>query len=138
MQFENWLTKLNQQRHNQGRQTYKMQIPNNQVSFQNAWLAGFLEGDGGFWVSNSFLYTSKTGEQSFSLRMKFYVTQEFADVLDQISDCLQYQKPKKLYRLTNGHTSKLYYRFETNKLDDHLKLDSYFLQDETISVLLYV
>ena len=125
MQFHIWLAKLNEQRCNRGHSVYKISnLQKNQASFQTAWLAGFLEGDGGFWVSSkSFLYTKKNGEQSFRLNMKFYVTQEFDDILDQISDCFGYQK--KLSRLTNGHTQKLYYRFETKKLDDHLKIDSY-------------
>ena len=127
MQFQAWLAKLIQQRLDCNRPVYKISAAQtNQASFQTAWLAGFLEGDGGFWVSSkSFLYTKKTGEQSFRLKMKFYVTQEYPDILNQIRDCLGYLKPKKLHRLTNGHTSKLYYRFETGKLEDHLKLDSY-------------
>lgn len=126
MQFQDWLAKLNEQRRDQGKSIYEMtHSQKNRASFQTAWLAGFLEGDGGFWVSPNFLYTKKTGEQSFKLRMKFYVTQEFADVLNQISDCLGYQRRKKLYQLTNGHTSKNYYRFETSQLQDHLKIDSY-------------
>ena len=126
MQFHSWLAKLNHQRCNDSKTTYAVSYSTkNKVSFKTAWLAGFLEGDGGFWVSSkSILYLKKNGEQSFRLKMKFYVTQEYSDVLIQIANCFGKNSPK-LHQLSNGQTSKFYFRFETSRLEDHLQLSSY-------------
>ena len=73
-QFQTWLILMNHQRKKQSKILYP--IMNSQInpSFnETAWLSGFLEGDGGFWVSpNSIVRTNKDLSQSFSIRMKFY------------------------------------------------------------------
>lgn len=97
------------------------------LSLETAWLSGFLEGDGGFWVSDkSLIYTSKTGKQKWKLRMKFYVTQKGEkNLLEQLPLLLGHQNFRQLSVIVNKTTNESYYRYETNSLAVHLSIREY-------------
>lgn len=128
-QFQTWLTRLNQQRQNQSKRLYpEIDFQFNPSFDETAWLAGFLEGDGGFWVSpHSIVRTNKDLSQNFSLRMKFYLTQEDLIIVKLIAEHFGFFETN-ISQIRNGHSNKLYYRFETNSLQVHLKLLDYLNQ----------
>ncbi len=95
------------------------------VSLQTAWLSGFLEGDGGFWASSkNVVYKSKNGTLSYSVRMKFYVTQkDELELLNTIKTLFQISN--RIYYISNGHTSDKYNRLESSSLTCHKQVISY-------------
>jgi hypothetical protein len=95
------------------------------VSLQTAWLSGFLEGDGGFWASSQHVtYKLKDGTLSYSVRMKFYITQKGElELLNTIKTLLQIPSP--IYHISNGHTSYSYNRLESSLLSCHEQVISY-------------
>ena len=128
-QFHDWLNLLNKQRKRQGKLLYSTNKSQLKIVpyllKETGWLSGFLEGDGGFWVnSNSIVKTKKNGEKKFVIKMKFYITQEELAIISAIAECFGYHN-KCINKLTNGQTSKNYYRFETCSLKMHLELLDY-------------
>lgn len=87
---------------------------NNFDLFQNAWLSGFLEGDGGFFSSITY--------KRFCI--KFYLTQKNElTLLNEIKEILH--SSNKLGVLKNGQTNVQYNRFETSNLKSLLLLQTY-------------
>lgn len=143
-QFTSWLQAINKQRQNQSKYVYSLmnyQAQPLQRSFisnkvaalvpifmETAWLSGFLEGDGGFWVSSkSVVKHKKDGTKYFAIQMKFYLTQEELFILKSIACCFGFNNTC-INRLTNGNSSKHYNRFETCSLKTHLELIDYLNQ----------
>lgn len=95
------------------------------ASLNTAWLAGFLEADGGFWVSsNSMIYKAKDGLLSYRIRMKFYITQKSEhELLNQIKTL--FKIPTKIYQITNSHSTEKYNRLETSLLICHQQIIDY-------------
>jgi hypothetical protein len=92
------------------------------VSLSTGWLSGFLEGDGGFWASpKNVVYKSKDGLLSYSVRMKFSVTQkdELA-LLQQIKDL--FQIPNTIYQNSKVHSNDKYNRLESCSLLCHQRV----------------
>lgn len=52
---------------------YKKQTP--QFTLTDGWLSGFLEGDGGFYISKNFIRINKKS-RAYALKMRFFVTQK--------------------------------------------------------------
>ena len=95
------------------------------VSLQTAWLSGFLEGDGGFWASpRNVVYELRDGSLSYSVRMKFYVTQKDAlELLQQIKHL--FQIPNHIYHHRNSDLIIQYSRLESNLLACHQRVILY-------------
>jgi hypothetical protein len=92
------------------------------VSLQTAWLAGFLEGDGGFWACQKKTKTQK--KLKTGLIIKFYLTQKNAlSLLNQLKSLFAISS--KIYSLTNGHSNVRYNRLETTYLNSLLKIKTY-------------
>jgi hypothetical protein len=86
------------------------------VSLQTAWLSGFLEGDGGFWASSQHVtYKLKDSTLSYSVRMKFYITQK--GELELLNTEYNFKFPA--YLSQDGHTSYKYNRLESSSLSCH-------------------
>jgi LAGLIDADG endonuclease len=120
-QFSNWLMEINKQK----KQHYAVINTKPTVSFNTAWLCGFLEGDGGFWVSsNSVIYKTKHNSLSYSIRMTFSITQtDEYQLLNQIK--ILFKIPTKIYQITNSHSSEQYNRLETDLLICHQQIMDY-------------
>lgn len=95
------------------------------VSLQTGWLSGFLEGDGGFWASpKNVVYKSKHGSLSYSVRMKFSVTQKDAlELLERIKDL--FKIPTAIYHHTDGDSIVKYSRLESVFVSCHQQVISY-------------
>lgn len=95
------------------------------ISLKTAWLAGFLEGNGGFWASpNNLVYKAKDSSLSYRIRMKFYITQKGeGKLLNQIQTL--FQIPTCVYQIPNGHSTEKSNRLETNVLSCHQDIMDY-------------
>ena len=93
------------------------------VSLNNAWLSGFLEGDGGFWATLLEPKNKRT-QLKTGLTVKFYLTQKKETRLLQQIKTL-FEIPSKLNTLTNGHTLIKYNRLETTNLQALKKIQAY-------------
>lgn len=104
-------------------------------SLTNAWLAGFSEGDGGFYTNlgNSFYYGKyKDGRARYAFSLKFYITQDNAeDTLLEIRNLVK--ATNKLYTLTNGVTVKKYQRLEISNPPARHILIEYFTRFPLVS-----
>ena len=96
-----------------------------EISFKNAWLSGFFEGDAGFWANpKEIVRVNKDNSQSYNIKMKFYITQkDEKELLNQIKHL--FQIPSNIYQITNGHSNEKYNRLETSLLKSHLLLIEY-------------
>ena len=124
-QFKTWLTAINVDRQERKKSLYELN--NRTFDFNllgNGWFSGFLEGDAGFWVSPKCIRTNKDGSHSFALRMKFYITQDDQEFVTYIAKNFGFINTN-VNSLTNSHEYKLYYRFETNRLDVHIRILEY-------------
>ena len=96
-------------------------------TLNDAWLAGFVQADGGFWtnISNGFKKGRlASGEIRYAFVVKFYITQDGeAKVLGIIRDLLE--ATNKIGTVTNGKTSKKYLRFETTAFKPREIITSY-------------
>lgn len=131
-QFRNWLMEFNQTKNT----TFDF-IDRKQktvVSQKTAWLSGFLEGDGGFWVnSRKIILTENLTDDNITeqckylnvrLKLKFYVTQKNElNLLKQIQTlfCIS----SKLYTIKNGSTDLSYNRLETSDTKSHTLIIDY-------------
>jgi ribosomal protein L33 len=89
------------------------------VDLNSAWLSGFLEGDGRFWVT----LLSSQSPLKLELRLKFYVTQKGDEaLLNQVKHLFHIQS--KTYLMSNGHGQK-YNRMETSKFDSLCRVRTY-------------
>jgi len=106
-QFLSWLQYFNE-RYN----TAYVERGSGAVGLNNAWLSGFLEGDGGFDVSPPKHLVKATGSESYiSFIMKFYLTQKGEKtLLEKIALLFQIAAP--IRTLTYGSTT-MYNRLET-------------------------
>lgn len=121
-QFKKWIQLRNERYNTQ----FLIQPQFLEVSDQTAWLSGFLEGDGGFWIGKPKIVSSikKKGFLGFKFRQKFYITQKNEyRLLKKIQ--LLFQISSKLNVLTNGHSSDLYNRLETNSLQSQVLVLEY-------------
>ena len=138
-QFKTWIKAINVDRQERKKPLYE--VNNRTFDFNllgNGWFSGFLEGDAGFWVSPTAIRTNKNGSQSFALRMKFYITQDDQAFVTYVAKSFGL-KNTNVNSLTNSRDKKLYYRFETNRLDVHLSILEYlkrfpFLGDRAIQL----
>ena len=98
---------------------------NLQPSLNNAWLSGFLEGDGGFYVTyNNIIKTNIDGSQVYNFKMRFYIIQKNEEkLLIKIKEI--FGIPSNIYQIHNGHTSDKYNRLETHQLKCHLLIVTY-------------
>lgn len=114
-QFKIWLLLINQT----FLTTYEVILPTCEVSLETAWLAGFCEGDAGFWAgSKNSIRRNRKGEPKYNLKMKFYITQKNEYILlKQIKSLFQISS--NIYSITNGHSNTLYNRLETSNLKSH-------------------
>ena len=119
--FKSWLSSFNQ-RHNT---TFLFLETKLEISNKNAWLSGFLEGDGGFYVRPTHLIRyNKNGSMKYDIKMKFYITQkDEKNLLSQIKHLFQIST--EIYQITNGHSNEKYNRIETHKLECHLLIINY-------------
>ena len=94
------------------------------LSLNSYWLSGFLEGDGGFWVTQ--LENLNKKKLNTGLKIKFYITQknEFV-LLNQIKILFDIQT--NIYKIHNGNKLQKYNRLETCDLES-LKLIKSYLQ----------
>ena len=122
--FKNWLSNFNQ-RHSTTSTTYLFSQTKPEVSLKNAWLSGFLEGDGGFYVRPTNLTRcNKNGSRKYDIKMRFYITQKGEEnVLRQIKNLFQIQS--EIYQITNSHSNEKYNRIETQRVECHLLLVNY-------------
>nr|YP_009367480.1 putative LAGLIDADG homing endonuclease [Sarcinofilum mucosum]ARK14460.1 putative LAGLIDADG homing endonuclease [Sarcinofilum mucosum] len=99
---------------------------NCRVSFETAWLSGFLEGEGGFWVSaENFLYLNKDQNQTFKLKMKFFITQrDELELLKQIQALLP-SNNSSITTFRNSSSANVYDRLESSRLDNHYQISNY-------------
>ena len=90
----------------------------------NAWLSGFLEGDGGFFAMQRKLLNKK--KLNSGLIIKFYVTQKQEILLlQQIKNLFEIST--KLSQIHNGNQLQKYNRLETSNVTS-LKLIKNYLQ----------
>lgn len=121
-QFKDWLAEFNKSKNKQIPYLHKRI----EISIKDAWLSGFLEGDGGFWAKpeNIIRFTKKKNERKYNIKMKFYITQKGEiNLLNQIRKL--FHIPSKLHVITNGRTKEKYNRLETYRLDCHLIVVKY-------------
>lgn len=87
------------------------------LSFETAWLSGFLEGDGGFYAcSKNLIYFKQDGSKSYNIHTRFYVTQKGNLVLlKRIKKLCNISS--QIYQFGNGHTLDKYNRLETRRLE---------------------
>ncbi len=119
--FKNWINEINKTKNT----NFSINQSQRQVSLKTAWLSGFLEGDGGFWVSSNFLSITKENKKTYQLKMKFYLTQNILefDLLQTILNLLPNNQSKvQLIKNSNGLE---YYRIETYRLENHLFISNY-------------
>nr|AYQ95215.1 hypothetical protein [Trochiscia hystrix] len=102
-----------------------------QPSLLNAWISGFVEGDGGFYI-NPRNFTEEKKYTDYHIRynrilLKFYVTQkgEF-EILKQIRDL--FQATNKIYKIRNNTTNEYYNRLEIFHKKSRNLLLKYFKQ----------
>ena len=96
------------------------------VSLKNAWLSGFLEGDGGFYVKRTSITRTRKKDdmQKFDVKMKFYLTQkDELEIFEQVRTLLKI--PTNVYQITNGTTQERYNRIETHQLSSQIILRDY-------------
>lgn len=120
--FLKWVENFNKVK----KTNYIIQPKSCRVSFETAWLSGFLEGEGGFWVSSqNFLYIKKDQSQTFKLKMKFFITQKNElGVLKQIQTLLP-SNNGKITTFRKSNSTNVYDRLETSRLDNHLSISNY-------------
>jgi hypothetical protein len=122
--FENVILQLNEN----WQLNFQLKSWTAQPSLNNAWLCGFVEGDGGFYTnqSNSFYlgkYTNGTARYGFSL--KFYITQYDEDlVLLKIRDL--FQATNQLNSFKNKGSNNLYTRLEISQAKSRSLVIDYF------------
>ena len=94
-------------------------------SLKTAWLSGFLEGDGGFYVNfNNIIRFNKHGSKRYNFKMKFYITQKNEiELLMKIKEL--FYIPTNLYKIHNGNKFQKYNRLETSQLNCHLLIIKY-------------
>ena len=120
--FQSWLYAFNK-RHKTAISHFKSEV---KISFENAWLSGFFEGDAGFYVKKTMIVRTrkKDGVQKFNLKMRFYLTQKDEnDLFEEIRTL--FHIPTNIYQITNGHSKEQYNRLETHVLDCHILLRDY-------------
>ena len=102
-------------------------IFNNNIvpSFKTAWLSGFLEGDGDFYViSNNIIKVNKDGSKTYNFNLKFYITQKNElFLLNNIKKL--FEITTNIYQINNGKMPYKYNRLETSKLKCHLLVIEY-------------
>ncbi len=98
---------------------------NLEPSLDNAWLSGFLEGDGGFYVTyKNIIKTNIDGSKAYNFKMRFYITQKNEEkLLIRIKEV--FHVPSNIYQLHNGQTPYKYNRLETHQLKCHLLIVKY-------------
>jgi hypothetical protein len=99
-----------------------------QPSTANAWLCGFVEGDGGFYTNqgNNFVRGKyPDGRIRYGFSIKFYITQYGEDeVLLQIRDL--FQATNKLNSFQNKSSLNLYTRLEISNVQSRILILDYF------------
>jgi hypothetical protein len=104
-------------------------------SLTNAWLAGFSEGDAGFYTNlgNSFYRGKyKNGRVRYGFSLKFYIAQDNAeDTLLEIRNLVK--ASNKLYTRTNGVSVKKYQRLEISNMPAIHILIEYFTRFPLVS-----
>nr|AOC61652.1 putative LAGLIDADG homing endonuclease [Gloeotilopsis planctonica] len=96
--------------------SYVFQTQKPCLSLENAWLSGFLEGDGGFYISPlKPLIKPISSRNLLKFYMKFYITQkEERALLENIASLFLIVSP--IRTLTNGHSIYLYNCLETTQV----------------------
>ena len=127
-QFQKWVTDLNFM--------WNLTIPTkkctHKVSLQNAWLAGFVDADGGFYtnVKTNFKGTKRAkGGYYVQFQTRFYITQlDEIEVLKDIQNLVGEPKAhtRTIGTLTNGRTKVRYHRLEITHPDCITLLLKYF------------
>lgn len=97
-------------------------------TLNNAWLTGFVEGDGAFYtnVTNSFIRGHyPDGKVRYGFFLKFYITQDGETlILESIRDL--FQATNKLSSFTSTNTSKQYFRLEITNIKSRKLILAYF------------
>ena len=97
-------------------------------TLDNAWLAGFIEADGGFYTNagNQFCRGKlPSGDTRYGFFLKMYITQkDELGVLTAIRDL--FGATNKISQITNGYTDIKYYRLEICATDCRTKIIDYF------------
>lgn len=95
------------------------------LSLKTAWLSGFFEGNAGFWVnSKNVIQVNKDNSQSYSIQMKFFITQKNEiELLTQIKKLFKISS--EISQIINRDSSEKYNRLETNELMSHLRILKY-------------
>ena len=96
--------------------SYVFQTGVGRLSLENSWLSGFLEGDGGFYISPPKpLIKPMSSLSLIKFHMKFYITQkEERALLENVASLFLIVSPVRT--LTNGHSTTLYNRLETTQV----------------------
>jgi hypothetical protein len=123
-QFTQWVTRLNLHWNMKN----EIKCCNLTPSLENAWLAGFIEADGGFYTNagNEFRRGKlPSGQQRYGFFLKMYITQkgEKATLL-AIRDL--FGATNKLSQVTNSHTAEKYNRIEIAKATCRDAIIDYF------------
>lgn len=120
-QFKLWVNQINIIKHKQ----FIVLQRNLEPRFNNAWLSGFLEGDGGFYAKEKdFIRINKSGSKSYNIKMKFYITQKHEEkLLTKIKELFNIST--NIYKISNNISTIKYNRLETHKLESHLLLIKY-------------
>lgn len=120
-QFQFWVNEINKVK-NTDFSVLKNQV---EIGWNNAWLAGFLEGDGGFYVkSTNLTRLNQDGSRSYNIKMKFYLTQKKeVQLLNNIKKL--FKIPSDIVQISNGRSAELYNRLETSLLKSHLLIINY-------------
>nr|YP_010530152.1 hypothetical protein OOC95_pgp016 [Ulva torta]UXW92250.1 hypothetical protein [Ulva torta] len=121
IQFKLWINEINKIKN----KAFIVLERNLEPSFNNSWLSGFLEGDGGFYAKQkNFIRINKDGSKAYNIKMKFYITQKNEEkLLIKIKELLNIST--NIYKISNNISNVKYNRLETSKLESHLLLIKY-------------
>jgi hypothetical protein len=132
--FEIWVNEYNKQC-NMGSTSWKpiaLKPYRKQCTLQSAWLAGFVEADGGFYANLRNHAKSKNG---YALVFKFYITQKYEKpILESIAHLFRDQTKTKLSKSNSSLSDFIYtykskietYRLELTKYQDIHAIIAYF------------
>lgn len=132
--FQIWVSEYNKQC-NMGSTLWKsivLKPYRKQCSLQSAWLAGFVEADGGFYANLRHHAKSKNG---YALVFKFYITQKYEKpILESIAHLFRDQIEKKMSKSNPSLSDFIYtykskietYRLELTRYQDIHAIIAYF------------
>lgn len=120
-QFKVWINEINKIKN----KDFILLIRKVEIGFNNAWLSGFLEGDGGFYVkAKNIIRTNKNSSKAYNIKMKFYITQKNEkELLIKIKEL--FNIPTNIYQISNSYSTSKYNRLETSQLKSHLLIINY-------------